>query len=396
MSGRRTLAICFLVAVLDGFDAQALAYAAPLLMNDWGMAAGSFAPAFAVGLGGLALGAVLFGTTADRFGRRPVIVAALLLCGLGSLATAWASSFVALVLLRFVTGLGIGGSLPNVIALTAEAMSDRRRALAIGAMICGFPLGGFLGGVVAAQLTPVHGWQAVFVLGGAALLLLAAVAWRSLPESARFLGVLPGLRLQQSATAAARLFQNGRAMATGLLWLGFFSNLLAIFLLTSWLPALLRDADIQLERAMLTASLYSLGGIPGSIVVTRFMDIADPIRVLGATLLAGAAVTVLMGFAVGDQSWLPAAMLLAGACTNGAQAGLNALAADLYPTALRATGIGWALGVGRIGAILGPLAGGWLIAAGLEPGYLLAMAAAPVLVAGLAVILLGAGWRPAA
>lgn len=394
MSGRRTLAICFLVAMLDGFDAQALAYAAPLLMTDWGISAGSFAPAFAAGLAGLALGAVLFGTAADRFGRRPAIVAALLLCGLGSLATAWAGSFAALVSLRFVTGLGIGGSLPNVIALTAEAMPERRRALAIGAMICGFPLGGFLGGVVAAQLTPAHGWQAVFVLGGAAPLLLAAVAWRRLPESVRFLGTLSGSRLRH--IAAARLFHDGRAMATGLLWLGFFSNLLAIFLLTSWLPVLLRDAGVQLERSMLTASLYSLGGIPGSILVTRLMDAAGSIRVLGVTLLAGAAVTVFMGFAVGDQSWLPAAMLLAGACTNGAQAGLNALAADLYPTELRATGIGWALGVGRIGAILGPLAGGWLIAAGLAPGYLLAMAAAPVLVAGLAVILLGAGWRSAA
>jgi AAHS family 4-hydroxybenzoate transporter-like MFS transporter len=116
----------------------------------------------------------------------------------------------------------------------------------------------------------------------------------------------------------------------------------------------------------------------------------------GATRVAGAVATVLTGFAVSDQSQLLAAMLLTGACTNGAQAGLNALAADIYPTELRATGIGWALGVGRIGAILGPLAGGVLIAAGLAPGYLLAMAAAPVLVAGLAVILLGAGWRSAA
>ena len=384
----RVIVICFLVAVLDGFDAQALAYVAPLLIDEWGVAAGSFAPAFAAGLAGLAVGAMLFGTAADRVGRRPAIVGALALCGIGSLATAFAPSFAALLPLRFVTGLGIGGSLPNVIALTAEWMPHRYRAVAIGTMICGFPLGGFLGGVLAAQLTPAHGWQAVFVLGGVAPLLLAVTASLWLPESVRFLAWRHAARPRAAGAVTADLFRDGRVAATCLLWLAFFMNLLAIFLMVSWLPVLLRDAGVLLEGAMLTAALYSLGGIPGSILVTALMGRFGAGRVLGTTLLAGALATVLLGSVMGGGVVLQATILIAGACTNGSQAGLNALAATIYPTPLRATGTGWALGVGRIGAILGPLAGGGLIAAGFAPQRVLALAAAPVLVAAVALVLL--------
>ena len=308
----RVIVICFLVAVLDGFDAQALAYVAPLLIDEWRVAAGSFAPAFAAGLAGLAVGAVLFGTAADRVGRRPAIVGALALCGIGSLATAFAPSFAALLPLRFVTGLGIGGSLPNVIALTAEWMPHRYRAVAIGTMICGFPLGGFLGGVLAAQLTPAHGWQAVFVLGGAAPLLLAVTASLWLPESVRFLAWRHAARPRAAGAVTADLFRDGRVAATCLLWLAFFMNLLAIFLMVSWLPVLLRDAGVLLEGAMLTAALYSLGGIPGSILVTALMGRFGAGRVLGTTLLAGALATVLLGSVMVGGVVLQATILIAG------------------------------------------------------------------------------------
>ena len=181
---------------------------------------------------------------------------------------------------------------------------------------------------------------------------------------------------------------DGRVAATCLLWLAFFMNLLAIFLMVSWLPVLLRDAGVLLEGAWLTAALDSLAGIPGSILVTALMGRFGAGRVLGTTLLAGALATVLLGSVMGGGVVLQATILIAGACTNGSQAGLNALAATIYPTPLRATGTGWALGVGRIGAILGPLAGGGLIAAGFAPQRVLALAAAPVLVAAVALVLL--------
>jgi hypothetical protein len=163
----RIIAICAVVAMLDGFDAQALAYVAPMLLAQWGMGAGSFAPAFSVGLAGLALGALLFGTLADRIGRKPVVlIAVVVLYGVSSLLTAFIETFGALLLLRFVTGLGIGGSLPTVIALTSECMPKRHRATVVGIMISGFPLGVFCGGALASHLVPVFGWESVFFVGG--------------------------------------------------------------------------------------------------------------------------------------------------------------------------------------------------------------------------------------
>jgi MFS transporter, AAHS family, 4-hydroxybenzoate transporter len=411
----RITVLCACVALLDGFDAQALAFVAPLMIEQWGMDAGSFGVAFGAGLAGLAIGAMLFGPLADRFGRKRVILTTVALFGICSMLTAFASSFQALLVLRFATGLGIGGSLPNAVALTAEYMPQRIRATATGIMICGFPMGAFLGGLLSSRLAPVLGWESVFIAGGMAPLLLLPVIAQGLPESVRFLalhnprdnriGIILH-RMQHPPTMAGEtrffvpeqdvaagfpvtnLFRERRALATILIWVAFFMNLLMIFFLVSWLPSVLHDAGIPLHRAILAAALYNLGGVVGSILLTASMDRIGAYQALTLGLLGGAVSSFCVGLTTHDAVWSTISATTAGAFVAGAQAGLIALAASVYPTALRSTGLGWALGIGRIGSIVGPLVGGYLISAGIGTERLFALAAMPALVSVLAILLL--------
>lgn len=410
-----TVGLCAAVVVLDGFDTQAIAYVAPVLAKSWGLTPSAFGPVFAAGLVGMMVGALSLGPVADRRGRKLAILVSVALMGLFSLATMFATSIEGLLALRFLTGLGLGGAMPNVIALSAEYTPARWRSTAVGVMFCGFPFGAVLGGLLAAQIIPAFGWESVFLIGGIAPLLLLFVLVPMLPESVRFLvarrssdtniaklvaKAVPDARLAAGtrfettqkagdgdrAAARAELFGPDRIAGTLMLWAAFFMNLLMYYFLINWLPLTLQTAGIDLSKAILFTALLNFGGIVGTIVLARVIDRAGSFRILWLVLLAAAVAIAAVGY-LGAQggALLAIAVFFAGFCVNGAQNNMNALAAGLYSTPTRATGVGFALGIGRIGSILGPVVGGLLLAAQMPLQNLFLIGALPALIAALAI-----------
>jgi AAHS family 4-hydroxybenzoate transporter-like MFS transporter len=411
-----TIVLCGIVAVLDGFDTQAIAFVAPVIAHEWSLDTSAFGPVFGAGLLGLTLGALLGGPAGDRFGRKTVILVATFAFGLFALATPLANSMGALMAFRFLTGVGLGGAMPNIIALTSEYSPQRKRATLITVMFCGFPLGAVLGGLVSARLIPALGWPSVFYLGGIMPLLVLPLLWLALPESIRLLVMRGGdvtalaqlmqridpvgrygptsrfmLREARSATSSiSELFRSGRAFGTCLLWIVFFSNLLILYFLINWLPAVLQQAGMPIERAIVATVLLNAGGIVGGLALGRLVDRCGPFAVLTAGYAAAALFVAAIGAGgLGTVAVLMSTIFVAGFFVIGCQFCMNALAAEFYPTAVRSTGVGWALGIGRIGSIVGPVVGGLFIALGWSTDRIFVAAAVPAAVAALAVLLIG-------
>jgi AAHS family 4-hydroxybenzoate transporter-like MFS transporter len=408
-------ALCAVVAMLDGFDTQAIAYVAPSIAEAWRLQSAAFGPIFGGGLLGLTIGALVFSPLADRFGRKPVIVACVLGFGVCSLLTTTADTLQSLLIYRVLTGIGLGGAMPNIIALTNEYAPSRMKATLVTVMFCGFPLGSTLGGLLAAPLIEAYGWQSVFVVGGAAPLVLAPILIFLLPESIRFLATQPERKrvlaailrridaracadafvAEVSAEAGDRnqrrfpvfeLFREGRARRTLVVWTAFFMNLLVMYFLVNWLPSLLRNIGVPLQTAILSTALLNLGGVAGGIVLGRLIDRRNPYLILGTAYAAAAVFIALIAAYTSNVPVLLIATVFAGVGISGAQIGLNAVTAASYPTAIRSTGIGWALGAGRVGSILGPTIGGVLLGLGWTPASLLMAAVVPAVIAAIAVI----------
>jgi AAHS family 4-hydroxybenzoate transporter-like MFS transporter len=413
----RIVLLCALVAALDGFDTQAIAYVAPSIAAAWGIEKSAFGAVFGAGLLGLTIGALLLSPIGDRFGRKLVILVCTAAFGLFSLLTARATDIDQLLLYRLLTGIGLGGAMPNLIALTNEYAPARLKATLVTVMFCGFPLGSTLGGLISAPLIAAIGWPAVFIVGGTMPLLLLPVLILLLPESARFLARRGGGTAKLAAllaklapeasidafVAAARdsgggaisarlpmlaLFSHGRSGMTALIWIAFFMNLLVMYFLVNWLPSLLTEQGLPLGIAIASTAILNLGGVFGAIGLGRLIDRRNPALVLSAAYAAAALFIAVIANANGNVPLLLGGAALAGFGIVGGQIGLNAVAAAAYPTAVRATGIGWALGVGRVGSIVGPTAGGALLALGWSSRSLLLAAIVPSLIAALAVFLL--------
>ena len=414
------LVLCFLVVALDGFDIAAIGFIAPALRTEWGTTPAQLAPLFGAGLFGLMIGAFAFGPLADRLGRRAILALTVLFFGVASLASALAPSIGMLTLLRFVTGLGLGGALPNAITLASEYCPEGRRSFLVSIVISSFGVGAALGGVASAHLIAAYGWRSVLVLGGVLPLLLAPVLWVILPESVLFL-VMRGDRDDRVAAtlrriipdtvipagkrfvgarspgrlAVGELFRPELLVGTLFLWLTFFMSLLVLYLVTSWLPTLIHSTGVSLKTASLVATMFLGGGVLGGVTLGRIMDKFDPHRVLGlAYALAGVFI-----IAIGNVATVPWLMALAvfgaGFCAAGGQIGINALAAAYYPTTSRATGVSWATGVGRLGSVLGSMLGGVLLSPGRQLSTILAIVAVPAFVAAASMLAMGRFRAPA-
>jgi MFS transporter, AAHS family, 4-hydroxybenzoate transporter len=405
----RLLATCAAVLFLDGFDTQAIGFVAPALAREWGVTKVALGPVFSAGLFGLMIGALLFGPLADRVGRKKIIIVSTVAFGLGALVTALVQDVSSLIVIRFLTGLGLGGAMPNAIALTSEFNPRRRRATMVMIMFCGFSVGAALGGLLAAALIPQFGWRSVFVVGGVAPLLLAPILAVKLPESVRFLALTRGFdgRVAQmlllvnpgavfapatrfvvdepklSGIPVKHLFTSGRIVPTLLLWVVFFMSLLDLYFLSNWLPTVLNDLGASLSQAALIGSMLQIGGVVGTValgsVIDRFSFRALALVYFVAVFAVGA-----IGQLGHSAVLVTVAIFAAGFCIVGGQIAANALAAGFYPTSVRATGVGWALGIGRVGAIVGPLIGGALLDMKWSAGEVFLMAAAAALCAALA------------
>jgi len=381
--------MCGLIVFVDGFDAQAMGFVAPALTAALQISRGVLGSVISSGLVGMMIGALVSGPLADRIGRKPVLIVSALTFGVGSLLTATAQSVESLMAWRALTGLGMGGAMPNAIALTSEYMPRRRRAGAVTMMICGFSLGAAVGGLVAASLIPRFGWPSVFVVGGVIPIVIACVAAWALPESIRFLVVRGGAdarardylsriapgeavagplspghdeHVSSGAFVVSELFTNGRAVATILIWVIYFMNLLNLYFLNSWLPTIISDAGIRVETAIRLTSLFQIGGIAGAVVLGRLLDRTFSFWILAGCYAWAAAFVYAIGHAGASVTMLGLTIACAGVGIIGGQNASHALSSEFYPTHIRSTGVGWALGIGRIGSIVGPIVGGWLLA----------------------------------
>lgn len=394
----RVIICCFLVVMLDGFDTAAIGFIAPDIRTYWQLTAGDLAPLFGAGLLGLTAGALLCGPLSDRFGRKRVIELCVFLFGALSLASAFSPDLQTLVLLRFLTGLGLGGAMPNTITMTSEYLPARRRGALVTLMFCGFTLGSAFGGIVSAQLVPVIGWHGILVLGGVLPLMLFVALLVILPESPRWQvrRQLPQAVIAKTVSAITReryvdthfylnesasvtkgsirqLFMGRQLPITLMLWVVFFMSLLIIYLLSSWMPTLLNHRGIDLQHASWVTAAFQIGGTLGA---------------LALSYAVGAVCIVMIGLSQ-DGLWLMAlAIFGTGIGISGSQVGLNALTATLYPTQSRATGVSWSNAVGRCGAIVGSLSGGLMMAMNFSFDTLFFIIAVPAAISAVMLTLL--------
>ncbi len=403
------LLMCASVLFVDGFDAQAIGYTAPSIVGEWHIDRTSLGPVFSAGLFGLMIGALLMGPLADRIGRKRIIVLSVLAFGLGTLATVLATDTQSLLFIRFATGLGLGGALPNAVALTAEYSPQRRRATMVMAMFAGFSVGAALGGLLAAAIIPAFGWRSVYVVGGVLPLLMVPWLAFKLPESLRFQAmtgrandavrgtlqkIAPAHRFADGAQfvitepnlpgqPVAQLLRGGRALATVLIWIMFFMSLLDIYFLSNWLPLVLNGLGSSVSMSAAIGAMLQVGGLVGALALGRVFD-RFSYRALPVVYLLAAGAVALIGYSSGDTVMVTIAIFVAGFGIIGGQNGANAMAATFYPTSIRSTGVGWAFGIGRIGSIIGPLLGGALLARHWSLEALFSAAAVAALCASLA------------
>jgi AAHS family 4-hydroxybenzoate transporter-like MFS transporter len=412
----RVAAICTLIQMCDGYDVGSIGWAVPSLTHAWHVAPSAFALAFLGSNLGVMAGALLSGPIGDRFGRKPLLLASIAIFSIASFLSAIASSLGMLALLRFFTGLGIAGGFTGTTALTGDYTPQRLRATMIMVTFTGATLGGFVGGQIVAVLLRHYAWPVIFILGGAfplALLLIAAL-W--LPESPRFLaarptlaprhrallqrlGITPGqAALPQIDIARANpvkmLFGAGYALQTVLLWIVFFCSLINLYLFVFWLPEILHLTGLTPPEAVFATSLHALGGVAAVLYLGFLIDRTGPERALAWHYAAGIVFIALIALVALPYLALLAVVFLAGMTVIGSQTGANATAGALYPARMRTSGIGWALGIGRLGGIAAAPLGGFLLKLGLAPRHVLLSACFFAVVAAVATALLALRPKP--
>jgi AAHS family 4-hydroxybenzoate transporter-like MFS transporter len=403
-----TMALCGMVIVLDGFDTQSIGFLAPSIADSLHIPIKNFGPIFVFALIGLMISSMLSGPIADRWGRKWPIVACTLIFGLFAMSTARASSFHELWVLRFLTGLGLGGALSNSVALMSEYAPKRLLAVIVSIMFCGMPAGAVLATQVGAVMLPRWGWQSVFYAGGILPVTLALLLAVILPESARYLEVSgvdqrniskiltrispelkdkpvsrPEQRDRRQKGPVSNLFTEGRAAGTILLWIPFFMNLLMLYFVVFWLPALLRQTGRPVSAGITAIMLFSVGGIAGSAIEGHMMNRWGQLAVLLAEFLATTLLIAALAYSNSFALMMTITFVL-GFAVQGAQGGLSAVAATFYPISIRSTGIGWCLGIGRIGSIVGPMIGGVMLKLDWSPREILLAGAIPALCAAAA------------
>jgi AAHS family 4-hydroxybenzoate transporter-like MFS transporter len=405
----RVAALCALVQICDGYDINSIGVSVPSLTHAWNLPGPAFTQAFLWSSIGIMVGALSAGPIGDRVGRKPLLVASLTIFGLASLLTATAGSLLMLSILRFFTGMGIGGAFPGAATLTGDYAPQRLRATMIMASFTGAPVGGFLVGQAGALLLARFGWPSVFVLGGLLPLLTVPVLAIWLPESPRFLAAKRALSPRQAAllqrldlapgqaaegldlargNPVKMLFGKGYALQTVLLWVIFFCSLMDLFLFGYWLPEVLHLTGMSPAEAARAASFRALGAVFAVLYLGPLIDRFGPQRALAWHYAAGAVFTALISLVAMPYALLAAVIFFSGLTTTGSQTGANATCGKLYPARMRTSGLGWALGIGRLGGIAAPPLGGWLLSLGLPPRQIFLSACGFALVAAVATALL--------
>ena len=407
--------LCALCLVIDGFGAQALNVIAPALMRDLAMTVATFGMISLASAVGLFAGVLLFSVVSDTLGRRPVIIGCIAFFAIGMMAMSLATSVYHLLLLRFVTGLALGGLMPGAVALVSEYWPRHARATVVMLLACCMLIGTALGSLLPAAVMTMYGWRSVCLFGGAAILIMAGLILLWLPKSPLFLVAqrknAPRLRtlLQQLDPAlqigdqtrfvlmnepgggipVAHLFNGGRAGGTLLIWIAHIFLLASLYLLFSWLPMIMTTAGSTYANAGLAIAILQAGGFVGMLLLGWIIDRVGFARVLAPGFFLAAIAIALIGKVMAAPPLMLVAIFVCGTFILGGQAALTALAARYYPTAGRATGIGWSQGIGRVGSTLAPALAGILVDRGGSPSIVLTIAAVAVVLSALTLLLFG-------
>ncbi|MFH7764984.1 MFS transporter [Acinetobacter sp. BSP-28] len=406
--------LCFLIVAIDGFDTAAVGFIAPALKTEWALQATDLAPLFSAGLFGLMAGALIFGPLSDRLGRKPILIGSVVVFGIASVFASFSPDLHSLIIWRFITGLGLGGALPNAITLTSEYAPSSRRSNLVTMMFCGFTIGSALGGILSAQLLPQIGWHGILLIGGVLPLITVPILYFLLPESLRFLvlknksrekiekivqRIAPHITVQPNLIPTVNevekssfkdLFVKGYALGTILIWCTFFMSLLIIYMISSWMPTLLTNEGFNLSNASWLTSIFQIGGTIGAIALGILMDKSDATKTLSIAYVLGAIFLVCLGFGIEHANTLilMLGMFGVGIGISGSQVGVNAFASGFYPTHCRATGVSWANAVGRSGSVVGSLVGGWLMSLNLSSFEIMSLLAIPAFCAAVSLILI--------
>jgi MFS transporter, AAHS family, 4-hydroxybenzoate transporter len=377
--------VCALLILIDGYDGATLTYAAPALVSAIKLDASTLGPLFAAHLVGMICGSGPSGFIADRRGRRPVILFSTVLFALFTFLMATASSFDQILVYRLMAGLGLGAAISNTVALASEYSSESSRATVVSTIYSALPLGALVGGYIGVVLIPAFGWQSIFVLGGVlAVATLVAAQW-GMPESTQF------LREARASAQIGRapwkdLFADGNAGKTLLLWLAFFVNQVLIYFLFMWTPIVFKMRGLSTDLGIVAAATLNLGGVVGAVCLGRLVDAYGARRVLTASYVAAFVLIAAFGAAASSGAIAVVTTVgLIGFVLNGSNVNLAAVATSLYPTQARSTGTGWAMGIGRAGAIAGSLGGGVLLRAKIPLNILYSLAGSTLLLAALAI-----------
>jgi MFS transporter, AAHS family, 4-hydroxybenzoate transporter len=393
----KLIAWAALVALIDGYDIGAIAVAAPELVKEWHIDRAALGPTLSASLVGILFGSGLFGFIGDRWGRKAAMVGSLVIFGVFTWIAAYASSLDQMFWLRLLAGVGLGGVIPNVVAINAESAPRNLRGTLSLIAVAFVPLGGCIPGIVAALFVQQHGWPILFLIGGIAPLVIAAAVLMWAPESIKYMAlheshrarmerlirqISPGFAVPPNARFVIEderqfpgfnpvyLFGDGLAAITPLLWLLFALNLMGFYFLASWTPTLLTAANLPPATAALAATSIQIGGFVGSVALSDWINRHGFLAITLLLVLAVPAVGAIGYAGTASQAALIATTFVAGLFVLGVQSGINVCGALIYPTSLRANGSGWQLGIGRFGSIVGPLVGAAFVGLPVEHLYL--------------------------
>jgi AAHS family 4-hydroxybenzoate transporter-like MFS transporter len=383
-----TLAL-LLALISEGYDLQAANFAAPAIVQALGISKAQVGPLLSASLLGVLFGAALIGPLGDRWGRKRLIIGGCVAYGVLSLAAAYGTTLSQLIFLRFLIGLGLGGVLPNALALASELARPGREAMAAGLIGIGITFGGVVAGLTSAALLPRYGWPSMFLVGGLLPLLIVVLLQILLPESPAYVTREQPGRRSWALPGPAPLFRHGAAGKTLAIWLIFIAVLMCVYLLSGWIPLLLNQSGFSPRSAALLGTAYQAGGVAGGIAASLLLARRGWNVV---ALFAALACLTLSMLVLGLRSTplLAMGVIVAGFFVTGTQNAINGAGGASYAAGIRSSGLGWALGIGRFGSVAGPLVGSLAVLLGMkEARHLFALPLLPLAVAGLAALWLG-------
>lgn len=417
----RAVALCLVINLVDGFDLLVTSFVGPSITREWHLSPSGVGVLLSGGLAGMAIGGLFLAPLADRMGRRTLTLACLALASLGMLAAAVSQDFGQLLACRAVTGAAVGAMAASLPVLTSEYANHRRRGLVVALITTGYGLGSFVAGIASSLLVGSYGWRAVFVFGSVLTAVLLAAGLRYLPESMDYLvarrprhaldklnrilasmGRAPEAELPAARSASASasrkvvfesLFRGGNAVRTVLVWIAFIAAQLMFYFASSWTPSLLLKAGMSNQQGISGGVLFSLGGITGAVLLGLLVSRLGPRRLTAAYFIIGALALILFSVSLGTLATALAVAVLVGLFLNGTVTGINVIVPSLYPAEARATALGLAVAVSRLGAVLAPLIAGFLLQAGWAPGSMFRFFAIPGVIGAVATLLLARAGR---